>query len=492
MTFRFKASALVVAVLCLFASCMSDSDYSTTTYDDAAITAFSLGTITVQKHTLSSTGADSTYTTTYTGSKTPMYIDNIGIDGVGQIYNPDSLPAGSQVKKILLSITTKNSGTLYLRSLDEKDTTYYYHSSTDSVAFVDSLGNSVKRRFRVASTSNKNYRDYTVDVRVHKEEVDSITWNSLGEVMEGMTSMRGVVVYTKLFVIGDINGTKTLLASDDGQKWTNVEDVPTLDADATIASDNHLLYLYTGGKLHRANVYEYILSNDPDKKLEWLDELPLLDNKAILGGSFRSELYAYDADGALCVSTDKGETWKKDSIARYEDTSRLPASDYTLSQVTVETNDDVERVAFIGNFAETNTTDTIACVWNKLIDKDEPQGWYEVTHNRFVGTRVLPRLKNLSVVRYYQFLLAIGGEPIYGSAGLKPYSKIYVSKDRGLTWDVPSGLRVPSDIDTSKPLIILASDQTGYFYLVQEETGKVWRGKVNQATWDQNDYVIIK
>lgn len=490
MTFRFKASALVVAVLCLFASCMSDSDYSTTTYDDAAITALTLGTITVQKHTLSSKGEDSTYTTTYTGSKTPMYIDNVGTDGVGLIYNPDSLPAGSQVKNILLTITTKNSGALYLRKIDQTDTLYYYYSSTDSVAFVDSLGNSVKRRFRVASTSGTNYRDYIVDVRVHKEAADSFTWKALGQQLPAMTSMRGVVVYTQLFVIGDINGTRTLLTSADGETWTAVPDTPTLGADATIASDNLVLYLYTEGKLYRANVYSYVTSTGENKKWEWAKEIPQLDYKAVLGGCIQDELYAYDAEGKLCVSTDLGQTWKKDSIAPYENTSRLPASDYTLSQVVVQTNDDVNRVAFIGNFAETNTTDTVACVWNKLIDKDEPQGWYEVTHNRFVGTRVLPRLENLSVVRYYQYLLAIGGKPLYGNAGLKPYSKIYMSEDQGLTWNVPTGLSVPSDIDTSKPLIILASDQTGYFYLVQEETGKVWRCKVNQATWDQNSYVI--
>ena len=478
MTFRFKASAIVVAVLCLFASCMSDSSYDTTTYDDAAITAFTLGTITVQKHTLSSTGEDSTYTTTYTGSKTPMYIDNVGIDGVGQIYNPDSLPAGSQVKNILLTISTKNSGALYLRKIDQADTVYYYHNSTDSVAFVDSLGNSVKRRFRVASTSGANYRDYIVDVRVHNEEADSFTWKALGQQLPAMTSMKGVVVYTQLYVLGQQNGQKTLLTSADGENWTAIAGTPTLADDAMLSSDNAYLYVYSGGTLYRYSKtagFETVRSG--------------MTHKAILGGSF-SELYAYDADGTLCVSADKGETWGKDSIARYEDTSRLPASDYTLSQVAVETNDDVERVAFIGNFAETNTTDTVACVWNKLIDNDEPQGWYELTRNEFTDSRVLPRLKNLSVVRYYQYLLAIGGEPLYGNAGLKPYSKIYMSEDQGMTWNVPTGLRMPSDIDTSKPLIILASDHTGYFYLVQEETGKVWKCKVNQATWDQNSYVI--
>ncbi len=481
MTFRFKASALVVAVLCLFASCMSDSDYSTTTYDDAAITAFTLGTIKVQKHTLSSTGEDSTYTTTYTGSNTPMYIDNIGKDGVGLIYNPDSLPVGSQLNNILLTISTKNSSTLYLRKIDEADTLYYYHSSTDSVAFVDSLGNNVKRHFRVASTSGTNYRDYTVEVRVHNEAADSFTWKALGQVLPAMTSMSGVVAYTQLFVIGNVDGTRTLQTSSNGETWTTLPNTPELAADATISTDNVYLYLYTGNTLYRC-------AKDGDS-YEWTVVGSGMTHKAILGGC-ASELYGYDADGAISISKDCGVTWAKDSIARYEDLSRLPASDYTLSQVIVETNDDVERVAFVGNFSETNTTDTVACVWNKLIDEDDPQGWYEVTHNQYTKSRVLPRMKNLSVVRYYQYLLAIGGEPIYGSTGLTPYGKIYVSEDQGLTWNVPTGLRMPSDIDTTKPLVILASDQTGYFYLAQEETGKVWKCKVNQATWDVNSYVI--
>ncbi len=482
MTFRFKASAFVVAVLCLFASCMSDSDYSTTTYDDAAITSLTLGTITVQKHTTSSTGEDSTYTTTYTGSNTPMYIDNIGKKGVGLIYNPDSLPAGSQVDKILLTISTKNSGTLYLRGLDEKDTTYYYYSSTDSIAFVDSQGNSVKRKFRVGSTSGKNYRDYKVEVRVHKEEKDSFTWDPLNDLSPRMTSIKGVVAYETPVVIGTVDGNRVLKwynAKED--KWEGLPGTPELALNATIATDNQYLYVYTDNTLWRHNGKKWTLVQSD------------MTHKAILGGCFSKtnpELYAYDAQGSLCVSTDSGSTWNEDRIASYEDVSRLPASDYTLTQVYVNTNDLVERVAFVGNFAEENTTDTVACVWNKLVDKADPQGWYEVTHNKYVGKRVLPRLKNLSVVRYYKYLLAIGGEPIYDNTGLKPYSKVYGSEDQGLTWGEVIGLKMPDEIDKTKPLVILASDETGYLYFVQEQTGKVWRCKVNNATWTQNPYVI--
>lgn len=476
MTSKFSASAIVVAVLCLLASCMKDSEYTSTTYDDAAITAFSLGTITVKKHTLTKAGKDSTYTTTYTGSKTPMYIDNIGKDGYGLIYNADSLPAGSQLKNILLSISTKNSGTLWLRKIDQTDTLFYYHNSTDSVAFVDSLGNNVKRHFRVASTSNKNFRDYIVEVRVHKEEADSFTWNALGQKLTAMTSVKGVVVEEQLYVMGVANGNKLLQTSADGETWKSIPGTPTLGADATMASDDKYLYVYTGG-----NLYTYDGAN-------WKQKGSGLTYKAILGGCPK-EVYAYDANSALYVSTDAGTTWKKDSIARHEDISRLPESNYNLCQVNVETNEDVQRVAFVGNYA-TSQTDTVACVWNKIIDHDEPQGWYEVTHNKYVDKRVLPRMKNLSVVRYYQYLLAIGGEPISGNSGLKPYSKIYYSEDQGLTWNVPAGLRVPKDIDTTKPLVILASDDTGYFYLVQEETGYVWKCKINQATWEQNPSVI--
>ena len=97
---------LLLSVLTVLTGCLSNDDTEIITYDDTAITAFSLGTMTRTIHTTSSKGEDSTYTASVTGSKYAFAIDQQR----GLIYNVDSLPVGTRVSNVLCNITTKNSG----------------------------------------------------------------------------------------------------------------------------------------------------------------------------------------------------------------------------------------------------------------------------------------------------------------------------------------------------------------------------------------------
>ena len=61
----------------LLASCMKSKDNNVTLASDTAITSFSLGTMKRIVHTTSSTGADSTYKVSVTGSDYKFSIDQV-------------------------------------------------------------------------------------------------------------------------------------------------------------------------------------------------------------------------------------------------------------------------------------------------------------------------------------------------------------------------------------------------------------------------------
>ena len=62
----FKPLAITISILVSLTSCLDEDDsyYYTTTYEDAAITSFTLGTLNRVMHTKTSSGEDSTYVTT--------------------------------------------------------------------------------------------------------------------------------------------------------------------------------------------------------------------------------------------------------------------------------------------------------------------------------------------------------------------------------------------------------------------------------------------
>lgn len=159
--------ALAITTL---SSCLGEST-SYTYYNDAAITAFKLGTLKRTMHTLKKTdGTDSTYTTTLDCSGYTFYIDQ----NEGRIWNADSLPVGINTSKALCTITTKNSSSaMPVKSLNSDSLSWY--SSTDSLDF------SSVREFRVYNSNGTACRTYTVQVNVHNEEADSCVWTQLPE-----------------------------------------------------------------------------------------------------------------------------------------------------------------------------------------------------------------------------------------------------------------------------------------------------------------------
>ena len=158
-------TALFSALLA-FTSCLKGNDGEGTTYDDSAITAFSLGTLKYTKHAKTKAGADTIIHTTLKASSYKFYIDQMS----REIYNVDSLPYGVDVRKALCTIAAKNGGSVVLKSMTSDSLKFYV--TTDSLDF------SKPRTLIVYSQSGKYNRSYTVKVNVHKTQVGRFVWQS--------------------------------------------------------------------------------------------------------------------------------------------------------------------------------------------------------------------------------------------------------------------------------------------------------------------------
>lgn len=178
---RLKTMAVLVAALSLLTSCLKDNNDETVYYDDTAITVFTLGTLNRTLHTTNAAGNDSTYKGTVAGSGYSMLIDQ----AQGTISNEKLLPTGTDISKVITSVTTKNGGTVVvnLRTHDGLKDSLVVHSNTDSLDFTKPL------EFRVYNMSGTAYRKYTVTLNVKASGDDSIRWEQTSPTAEELARL---------------------------------------------------------------------------------------------------------------------------------------------------------------------------------------------------------------------------------------------------------------------------------------------------------------
>lgn len=169
-------AAIVLAGQVMAACLRDDEEVDYTQYNDLYVSHAALGLLPRYLHTTAKDGSDSIYKTTVSAASAyPLTIDHLA----NRIYNADSLPQGVDAEKIIFSTFNVSQGMLALEMIgrtDEAtgepvDTAY---STTDSIDFAQG-----PRRFKLYGLDGTSRRTYTVDIRIHREAVDSLTWRHL-------------------------------------------------------------------------------------------------------------------------------------------------------------------------------------------------------------------------------------------------------------------------------------------------------------------------
>lgn len=343
-----KQTAILTVVMAAFllSSCLgSDDDDNTTYYSDTAVSSFSLGTLNVIHDTIASDGVtDSTYTTTLTGSNYKFYIDQL----TANIYNPDSLPVGTDVAHVLATITTYNSGTAILRLKNQSgEDSLAYYSSSDSIDFTNPVP------LRVYNMRGTAYREYTIKLNVHKENADDFHWSS--ETVNGLEDVTDKIFYNytngTMYLSGMRNGVSVLfIKSASGGPWREV------------VSEN-----------------------------SYPDWLGMTDNS----------IY-YLRNDSLLRQDIKSREMSVESLD--DDASNLPNTDVNLIIKASQVNDGTYNLTLIGN------RNGKTMVWGKVEESDNAgNSWYYYQPDEY-NTKTLPHLANLRATSYGDGIIATGGD----------------------------------------------------------------------------------
>ena len=461
----FIPFTILLSTVLVFASCLNDDDKEVTYYDDSGITSFTLGTLNRTMHTLSSKGVDSTYQTTIAGSSYQFYIDQ----DKREIYNPDSLPFGTDVKHVICTVLAKNNGLIGIKSL-VSDSVFSY-SSTDSIDF------STPRQMVAYANSGRAYRYYTVHVNVHQEEADVFNWSDMGkqETFSFMNGMKVVACNSKLFTFGQKDGQLVGYATDDtdGRSWSQLS-LPeslsqSINAYQNILAKDGLLYI----------LQDQLLLRSVDGT-NW--ETVSTTNLSRLVAAGTKKLYGISTEGALMASADQGATWTEEKMDASSEW--LPEGNISYACVPLRTNEDIERLIFAGNRSvDAYPNDCYAVVWSKVEDLSgdaEDNGWMFYTQTEDLAY-CLPRLSDVAMCAYGDVLLAFGGKGI-GACTENAFSKICVSLDGGITWKGTSTYPVPEGLTGMSQPFTSTVDTNNCLWIILGD-GQVWRGRLNRLGW---------
>lgn len=223
-----------------------------------------------------------------------------------QIYNQDSLPYKTALKTFAATLIYSTSGPSKLQLI--------YPDSISDWNGSDSIDFSLNPKIKVTAANGTNSREYTIDIRVHKIDPDTLIWKSAG---------------TQPSTIGK---QKTILKGNTFYTFT---------------IDNGSFSLY---KAEKSNVSAWA-------KQTMVSTLPatvILDNITLFNGTF----YAVDAAKKSYSSTD-GVTWNARNTNVYSIVGVLPAATEAKDLLLVVTEDAGKYY-----FAKTSDMNTLEIVEN--------------------------------------------------------------------------------------------------------------------------------
>ena len=449
---RNSISFYLLSIVFLFASCLGDSEETTVYPSDAVITSFALGTLKQYVTTKAKDGSDSTYTKDVAGNTYKFYIDQVN----HEIYNPDSLPYGTDVKHVLCNVTSKNSGTITIQKLNS-DTLQYY-TSTDTIDFT------TKRTFRVFSLDGTNTQNYTVSVNVRQEYPDTLLWSNTATnaAFAEANAMKALSCNDKVFVVVSNGLQSNIYCTDEnnGTAWTPIAwningPVPT-NAYENIVTNGDCLYLHAFGNILRSQDGHYWEKTS--------------DNSGIskLVAASGNTLFALRGPGILVSSNDEGTTWTTELLD--DNASLLPTQDLSTCEIYSRINKDTRTIKFIGNRdLATYPGDTHAQVWSKLVEGSDMSGKWMYTNPNDLAHLMLPRLNALQVTAVGARLLAAGCSDTQ--------KKFYYSDDGGIYWYTKNSYDLPGQEAITGPFA-MTTDSHGNIWMVFSDSGSVWRGHV--------------
>ena len=448
----FAFIALITATFSL-SSCLSSDDTTVEYTYDTAITSFSLGNL--DRYAKTAAGKDTLLKSNVTGSKYKFYIDQT----TRQIYNADSLPAGTRTAAVLATIASKNSSPVILMHVKQPENldSAAYYSSTDSIDF------SQPRKIRVYNNAFSAYTTYTVTVNVHQEKPYDFNWQAKGAqaALAALQDVKVLALGEYIYAFGKTaEGMKIYKTSyTDGTAWTEVTPNQAFAADdyqnAVMMDGN--IFLLSDGKIY--------LSADA---ATWQQMGENSELKQLVGASSKY-LYAFTATG-ISVSKDKGATWTAQKIDA--DYRLLPTQNLSMSVSGIASVKNAENVLLLGT-RDASYGDAIATTWTHVADyaSNAPEyAWNYMDVDANQAKNMLPMMSEVITCAADTGYVALGSNGNW-----------YKSKDNGLTWVVDSLITLPAEFKANTGRFGFCRDNNHFYWVIRN--GYVWKGRYNIDGW---------
>ena len=445
----------LVALLALFTtvSCMNDDEVTVVPSPYAMITSFGLGNIKSSYPAFTSKGEDTTVVRTISGYNYPFTINQ----ETGEIFNADSMPYGTNVSKVLMSISLKGVASLY----NDSTSLYEYFSTSDSIDF------STPRKFRVTSADAQYSRDYTVTVNVHKVEPELLVWEKYSA-PEGFVPACAVELGGNMCLLGnDSAGSLAVAVSPVAgtPEWA-VSPVNGLPLTANVQN-----VVQFGGSLYAvADGSIYVSANAAD----WAVASSEAGAVAIVGAS--------DIDGRMWIAGEEGikySTNGSDFVFAEPLPANFPLYGISAASSPLAHNSGIIRYTLVG-YATPDKNGKVY-VWSLLSNENS---WVSYDNGNDFPC---PSLENLTVLRYDNKLFALGGSGVVAGETIAPFSKFFVSRDNGIVWKAWDNYyhRLPKELLNDGNAFASTVDSGNYIWIVNSgRNAGVWKGIINRLGFE--------
>lgn len=176
-----------------------------------------------------------------------------------RIFNADSLPYGTDVRKLVPTISVASSSAIEIIVSGAKlqnDTTFNYLANPGDT--IDFSGNVI---LRVVSADQQTSRDYRVSLNVHQMKADSLYWNKtarrdLPTTISHPTAQKSVVYLGEAYCLAQGEGKYTIGRTDNPNNQWAVSEVTfpfTPMVNSLAASSTALYILDTAGNLYSSS-----------------------------------------------------------------------------------------------------------------------------------------------------------------------------------------------------------------------------------------------
>ncbi|WP_321333629.1 DUF6242 domain-containing protein [uncultured Bacteroides sp.] len=403
-------------------SCLNTDDNAEYSSDDT-IHAFAIDTI----H-----GADYAFTIDQSNNK---------------IYNADSLPVGSDtiINKILIKTLTVNG---YITSGDSA------FNIADSVDLTKTMVTPLK--LKVWAPDGTHSREYSIEVRVHQQDPDSLVWNKISNSFsngEVTGKQKSVIINNTLFVYTS-NVSAYSSAVSDGHFWDKIT-VIGLPDDTNISS-----LLNFGNTLYAATGSGEVFYSE--NGITWQkNQTGLSGNIVTLITSFPTGITGITKDGTVlkfCLSNPSMTGWEiGEEVPDGFPLENISATVYT-------TNTKITKSFLMGKAVDdASATQTIP--WFSIDGKT----WVDASTS---SNYYCPIMNNPSIIRYNDKFYAFGGD----------FSSFYASED-GIVWkEVKKKVLFPNAFK-GRGDYSMTVDENNFIWITWskgQNDDEVWRGRINK------------